>query len=277
MAIWYGKRYKKPVVAYAHSLEWELVAKSIGLKGFKESFMNKIVRVISSFLYNRCSLIIAPSLEVAEVLSWKKIKTNKTIVNMGVDVNTFAPSKNQFQQKRNIGVSPSKKVIGFVGRLGREKDLRTLHRAITMLKKKYNIALLIVGEGIEELEDLFKKKEDVVFVGSTDNVINYLQAMDIYVLPSLTETSSLSTMEAMSCEVAVIATPVGCIKDYIKDGVNGLFFTRKDSYDLSKKIEMLLTDNRLRNKISINARKTIVEKFSFEKTVNGIKKVLEVY
>ena len=276
LAIWYGKKYKKPIISYIHSLEWELVTKSAALKGIKNFFIYNLIKLVAWFFYNKSTLLITPSPEVAEILSWQRIKTNKSILHMGVNINKFAPPRDKAEAKRKININPEKKVIGFVGRLGREKDPRTLYRAFTRLKNKYNILLLIIGGGIEELENLFKNKEDIIWISSTDNVADYLQAMDIYVLPSLTETSSLSTMEAMSCQLAVVVTPIGYIKEYIKNNINGLFFPRQNSYILEKKIEMVL-DDKLRNKISVNARKTIEEKFSFDRTVEAIKRVLEIY
>jgi len=277
LAIWYGKKYKKNVISYIHSLEWDLVTKSAALKGFKEFFVYNLIKFIAWFFYNRCTLLVVPSPEIVEILSWLKIKTNKTIINMGIDTNKFIPTKDKKESKKKVNIDPEKKVIGFIGRLGKEKDPKTLYRAFIRLKKKYNILLLIVGSGIKELEELFRNKENIIFIGSTNNVVDYLQAMDIYVLPSLTETSSLSTMEAMSCQLAVITTQVGYIKEYIKENVNGFFFNRQSSYQLVKKIEILLEDENLRNKLSINARKTITERFSFDKTVEKIKKVLEMY
>jgi len=99
--------------------------------------------------------------------------------------------------------------------------------------------------------------------------------MDIYVMPSLTETSSLSTMEAMSCSIAVVSTPVGYIKDYIKNSYNGLFFNKQNSYELSKNLAVLLDDEKLRAKIGENARKTIIEFYNWDKTIKGIEESLK--
>src|SRR3989338_6191704 len=98
--------------------------------------------------------------------------------------------------------------------------------------------------------------------------------MDIYVLPSLTETTSLSTMEAMSCGIAVISTKVGYVQHYIEDRHNGLFFPVRNSYVLKLKIEQLLAEDDTRKRLGDNARKTIIKSFSWNKTVEDIDKVL---
>ena len=57
--------------------------------------------------------------------------------------------------------------------------------------------------------------KDVVITGKKDDVVNYLNAMDVFVMPSLTETTCLAALEAMSCSLPVITTRVGSIKDYV--------------------------------------------------------------
>jgi len=113
--------------------------------------------------------------------------------------------------------------------------------------------------------------------GSVDNVVDYLQAMDVFVLPSLTETSSLATMEAMACELPVVTTKVGFVKEYIREKHNGMFFPFKNSLVLSMKIEMLLENPELRAELGRNARKTIVESFSWEKTKERISEIIGRY
>ena len=82
-------------------------------------------------------------------------------------------------------------------------------------------------------------EEKVVLTGPKNNLVPYYQAMDVYVLPSLSETSSLTTMEAMASGVPVITTPVGLIKEYVEDGRNGFFFPKRDADKLFQKIEYL--------------------------------------
>ena len=94
-------------------------------------------------------------------------------------------------------------------------------------------------------------------------------------MPSLTETTCLSALEAMSCQLAVVSTQVGFIKSYIKNDYNGLFFEKQNHYHLSKNIQRLINDEKLRIQLGIYARRTIVEHFSWDKTGEGIEKALE--
>jgi len=274
-AIRSAHRFKKPTISYVHSIEWELSTKSI--KRFKR-FVNMLTRYVARRAYNRCSILIVPTEEVREKYKKNRISTDMEVVHLGTDTTRFVPAGDKNVVKDRLGIGQYWKVIGFSGRIGREKDLITLYRAFRRLEKKHHdIRLLIVGKGIKELEKLFSSSRNIIMPGSVDNVVEWLQAMDIFVLPSLTETSSLATMEAMSCELPVITTKVGFVKEYIKEKHNGMFFPFKNSLVLSMKIEMLLENEQLRKELGKNARKTIMERFNWDITREKIKEIIGRY
>ena len=237
-----------------------------------------LIKKIAKYLYNKCNLLIVPSNEIAKFLGFIGINTPKVVAYLGVDIDKFKPAEAKPKIREKLYLDMNKKIIGFTGRIGREKDLVTLYRAFVSLSKKRNdILLLIVGEGIAELTKMLKQKDNIILTGAVDDIVPYLQAMDIYVLPSLTETTSLSTMEAMACSLAVLSTRVGFVKHYIRSQENGLFFPMKNSLVLSLKLDYLLNNEKIRKKLGENARKTIVERFRWENTVERIKAVLAGY
>jgi len=179
----------------------------------------------------------------------------------------------KYGAKKTIKIMPNKKIIGFCGRIGREKDLPTLIRAFKKIRiHQKNIVLLIVGTGIEEEVG---KDIHMIVTGAVSNVVPYLQAMDIFVLPSLTETSSLATMEAMSVGLPVVVTPVGMIREYIEDGKNGLIFPRGSASSLYEKLEGLLADEKLRASLGREARRTIKIRYQWIITAKKIRLILE--
>jgi glycosyltransferase involved in cell wall biosynthesis len=270
-----AEKLKKPVIAYIHSIDWELVSRSINkpiLRNVVESVVIKYVRN----LYNKCMLLIVPSRTTGDVLQWKKIYSDQAIIPLGIDTDVFSPTKDKDAAKMALNISPRRNVIGFVGRIAYEKNLTTLVRAFIRIKDEFpDAVLLIVGDGISELKEKFSKVNGIKLVGSTDDVVPYLHAMDAYVLPSLTETTSLSTIEAMSCGVPVIVTPVGDVKYYIKNNVNGLKFKKENSFELSVKLRKLLKNEYLKQSLSIEGRNTVLDKFSWENTVREIKLLLK--
>ncbi|HJX05126.1 MAG TPA: glycosyltransferase family 4 protein [Candidatus Nanoarchaeia archaeon] len=275
LAIRAARKNRKKIVSFMHSIEWELVAKAAGLS-FLKKYLYIITKAIAKKIYNKSDLLIVPAENIAEMLSWQKVKTMKKVVHLGVDTKKFIPPTDKLEAKKKLGIEPGVFVIGHHGRLGREKDLMTLLRAFIIVKKSHpNVMLIIVGEGVESIKKKLASVPGVMLPGSTNNVVPYLQAMNVYCLPSLTETTSLGTLEAMACGVPVIATKVGFVKDYIKFGVNGLFFKERNSYDLARKIEFLMKHNDLRKKIGLEARRTVEREFTWDKTAKEIEETID--
>jgi glycosyltransferase involved in cell wall biosynthesis len=266
-------KYKKPVVSYMHIIEWEMAMKSIR---WGKTVSYHATRLLARNLYNKCRLLLLPTKELVSCLEKNKIRTKKKIVHLGTNVAKFIPPVNKNRAKRRIGINPKLKVIGYCGRIAREKDILTLHKAFVELQKKHrDIMLLIVGTGLEEVENELKKTKKVRITGSTDNVVPYFQAMDIYVLPSLTETTSLTTLEAMSCGLTAVATPVGYIKHYITNRKNGFFFRKQDWRQLAGILDKLLKSSKLREKIGREARKTVIDRYRWHYTAENIMRILQ--
>jgi len=275
-AIRMAKRYKKPLAAYTHAIEWELVPRAMGsllLKKYSQMFAKRTAKK----MYNNCDLLIMPSQGISELFLWNNIRTKSAIVHLGVDIKKFQPvdGEQKLALRDQLGFSANDLIIGYHGRIGREKDLITLLRAFTRLQpSNHNIKLLIVGDGVESIKRQLSARQGVILAGAKNNPVPYLQVMDIYCMPSLTETTCLSVLEAMACQLAVVSTEVGFIKSYIRNGYNGLFFEKQNQYPLAKNIQRLITDEAFRKTLGVNARKTVVEQFSWDKTAKGIEEAL---
>jgi len=148
-----------------------------------------------------------------------------TIFN-GVDLNTFrsketcADSTQSF--KHQIGIDAASPVVGIVGRIVREKGFREFLEMARYVAKRQKAIFLVVGDTLQsdrdQYGDVFKMEVEkagltprFLFTGQTDQVPNYLRAMDIFVLPSYREGFPRSIVEAMSTGLPVVATDIrGC-------------------------------------------------------------------
>ncbi|MFC1753940.1 glycosyltransferase family 4 protein [Thermoproteota archaeon] len=272
LAARYADKLKKPLYAYTHIIEWDLYPKVVGR--FK-SILKPATLFLSRHFYNKCDFIFVPSDDIEKSLIYARINAQKKIIPLGVDSDEFKPPKSKDQAKKKVKLDKHNIIIGFAGRIGWEKDLKTLHKAFTMLQKKYGgiLRLLIVGSGVP-LKKMFKSMDGVVHVEATHKVADYYRAMDIFVMPSLSETSSLATKEAMSCGLPVVATSVGCIPFYVNDGKNGYLFEPKDTFMLARKLANLIEKKALRKAIGTVARKTVLTKYTWDKTIKEIEAML---
>jgi len=267
-----AKKQKKPLVSFMHSVEYELAAKAT--KGFLKKYAGNFVKKRSKKLYKKCNFIIVPSQEEEEIISWLNIGVSTKIIHLGVDTQKFSAPKDKKLAKTLLGFEEDAFILGYHGRISREKDLKTLFRAFIRLQSKYpKIRLLLVGEGLEEIKELFQKRRGCKVFSAQKDVEKFVQVMDVYVLTSLTETTSLTTLEALSCGVPVVATKVGFVKNYIVDGLNGFLINKGQPFELTKKLEKLINDPFLRKKFSKNGRLLVEQKFDWNKTAQQIENV----
>ena len=181
-AIKMAKRYKKPLAAYTHSIEWELVPRAMGAPLLKK-YGQMLAKRTAKKMYNSCDLLIMPSHSVSELFLWNNIRTKSAIVNLGVDVKKFLPVEDEqkVDLREQLGLLPKDIIIGYHGRIGREKDLMTLLRAFTRLQQSNkNLKLLIVGDGVDSIKKQLSSRSGVILAGAKNNPIPYLKVMDIY-------------------------------------------------------------------------------------------------
>lgn len=196
-----------------------------------------------------------------------------TQIYNGVDTERFAPTANRGGAWLPENFSdPALFRIGTVGRLQAVKDQANLLRAFahlcTMLPEhRSRLRLLIAGDGpqLDELQALattLNIGNQVWFPGACDNVPEILQALDIFVLPSLNEGISNTILEAMATGLPTLVTNVGGNVELVADGASGRHFAPQDYLQLSALIKDYLLDPVLRVAHGHAARRRALERFS---------------
>ncbi|MGB7543159.1 MAG: glycosyltransferase, partial [Burkholderiales bacterium] len=166
--------------------------------------------------------IVGVSQEVLDELR-RHIAHEKTVkIDNGVDIAKFSGRISKHEAKARLGLL-DRRVVGFVGRLSRDKAVSSLLRAVELLKDQaISVDVLIVGEGEQEVglrteADALGIGERVHFLGQRHDTPQLYAAMDIFVLPSLKEAFPMVVLEAMAAGVPVIATRVGDIPYILGD------------------------------------------------------------
>jgi glycosyltransferase involved in cell wall biosynthesis len=160
----------------------------------------------------------------------------------GVDTRVFHPRG----RARRAGLEGARAVIGTVCALRPEKRLEVLVEAFARLSPaRRGLALVIVGGGAERgrLEELARRLGvggQCRFEPATGDVAPWLRSIDIYVLPSESESFPNSLVEAMACGCAVAASRVGGIPEMIEHGRNGLLVPPGDAAALAAALERLV-------------------------------------
>jgi glycosyltransferase involved in cell wall biosynthesis len=269
LAFRYARKMKKKIVVYVHNTPWEFLEKHYSLR----KITARMARRFFISMYNKADLLLVPFHDMIDELKQEGIKSKMEVARLGVDIDRFSPPKDKDYYRRKVNLPVKTKIITYVGRVSNEKNTLILLEAFLMLRGE--VFLLIVGDGQKELVEKFKEHKNCKVTGFVNNVQDYLKASDIFVMPSLTETTSLATLEAMATGLPVVATKVGFIKKYLIKNHNGIFFPRNSSTHLALKLEKVLQEPEFAIKIGKNARKTVAYAFSWERSINKIKRILK--
>ena len=108
---------------------------------------------------------------------------------------------------------------------------------------------------------------DVEYVGEQHDVVDMLSRADVFLLPSATESFGLAALEAMACEVPVVASRVGGLPEVIDDGVTGFLRAPDDVDGMADCALRVLTDRGLRDRMAAAARRTAIDRFAAERVV----------
>jgi len=138
--------------------------------------------------------------------------------------------------------------------------------------RKTKARLVMVGDGSERTNCVHRAKclgvlDQCVFVGKQPNIIDYLCASDVLLLPSEQESFGLAALEAMAVQVPVIASRVGGLPEVIDDGDTGFLSAVGDVDKMADDAARLLMDLQFRREMGKRARERAIERYSTHKVI----------
>jgi len=189
-------------------------------------------------------------------------------INNGIDARMFSDAQMPADAKAALGLN-GKVVVLSVGRLAAQKSLPVLFESFAKALPGFSeLRLLLVGDGpertaLEALADSLKIKGQVTFAGNQADVRPYLQAADIFALPSASEGISNALLEAMSAGLACLATPVGGNPEVLKQGDSGMLLPMDDIETWSSALVTLGHSAKLRAQMGTAARERVRAEYDF--------------
>jgi glycosyltransferase involved in cell wall biosynthesis len=183
------------------------------------------------------------------------------VIPNGVDVNKFLNPALKMSSVNTVLITTS--------RLVKKNGVGEIIESLNLLSP--NVKLQIIGIG--ELESVLKQRvkdlhleSRVEFMGfiSQSEIPKHLHQADIFIRPSLSEGMGISFIEAMAAGLPVIATPVGGIPDFLKDGETGVFCEPENPESIAKAVTRLISDPFLVQKIKENALKMVKERYDWD-------------
>lgn len=216
----------------------------------------KILMLIEKFFARYCTdwLWTVSQEDMETAIEGRIVKSKDQIDclnSIGVNIERFQNIEPSKQLKQNFGIE-NRPVIGFVGRLVREKGIFELIQAMALVKEEVPEArLFVIGDNlqgdrdsvkgqIQQLLDGHDLHETIVFAGLQEDIPSMMALMDVFTLPSYREGMPVVTLEAMASHLPVVATDIRGCREEVVNGVTGLIVPAKNIEGLAKALIDLL-------------------------------------
>lgn len=235
----------------------------------KKSFL---LKPIIKYTLKKADIITASSGYLSEETSRYAKNKKINIVPFGVDTEMFPPKQGEHQKNMVVGVIKHLKSI---------YGIDVFISALPLIVKYYpDLKVIICGGGpqkpyLKKIVKMNNLSRVVEFVGDVphDKVPEYIGKMDVFVMPSLSESFGVSALEAESMEIPVIATNTGGIPETVINGVTGLLVESNDPESLANAIIKLLSNRNLRTEMGKNGRKLVIEKYRWQENMKKVEKI----
>ncbi len=254
----WAESHELPIVSTYHTL-YDRYAHYLGFA--PKRYVRFRIAKHTNFYYNLVDHVVTPSPAAYKWIRRHSVTTPISVIPTGIRSNLFL---NRTELRQELGVAPDQKIMLYVGRLAKEKNLPTLiDMAAKVLRENPSARLWMVGDGPYRLEctNLVRRAgigDRVRFVGFVprQEVDRFYAAADLFVFASITETQGLVVQEAMSHGLPAVAVVGGGACASIRDGING-FVVKNDPAAFALAVMQAIEDDELYLKLSEGAQKSV--------------------
>lgn len=206
------------------------------------------------------------------------------LLGNGIDIRRFdrttLSERDLLTARNELGLAGTQPVVGFVGRLVREKGILDLFGAMRLVREQLpNAQLLVVGPSDNEKSDAiapevardFGVSRGCVFTGLRTDLPTLYALMDVFVLPSHRESFPRALMEASAMGVPCVTTDIPGCREVVEHGRNGLLTPEGDVRELAGAILTLLTDEDVARRMAHAGRQMAIESFDEDRVFEIVK------
>ena len=236
-----------------------------GLKKINSIIYSKLNKFMSAKYFD---CIIAVSHDLERHISLKRANVKIMTVHNSIDIQSLKIQKCPSEIKRALGFSNETILIGSAGRMMPVKGYDIFIEMAAAISEKYSqVKFILVGDGPLK-RDLMRKAKDkglgdiIAFPGFRDDIIDIINALDIFVMTSHHEGIPMALLEAMGLHKAIVSTAVGGITEVIEDNISGLTVDSRNPLDLASACMNILEDNNLKQRLGDGAFRRVLAEFS---------------
>lgn len=230
----------------------------------------------SNYKYNYKGIkkILCVSEKIKEVIAPTiENKRKLEVVYSGIDTSRFEGKTNTGILHREYTLPDDTKIVANISAIAPHKDYFTFVDTVASFQQNSTekVKFFIIGEGEcrNEIEEYIKQKNlthDIILTGFRHDIADVLPEIDVFLMTSKEEGLGTTVLDAFANKIPVVATAGGGIPEMVKHEHTGLLYSIGDSKGLARGIETMLNDAPMREKLTKNATKLLMEKFTKEKT-----------
>ena len=263
------------------NLEGIIASKITGIPALQHS---RIETALNSFEIKAVNLWLKKMICVSEGVKNSFIrqgvdKSKCVVVYNGIDIETV-PKASRQDIRKTWGISDKDILIGTVGSLIKRKRIMDLIEATAIVAKRseHPIKCMIIGKGPEKENLMTKVKERnldsrIIFTDFQSDAISYINALDIFVMPSEKEGLPRVILEAMLMGKPVIASDITGPSELVVDGETGFLVPVGKTEAIAGAILRLIENPASREQMGEKAKERIIKNFPIEKYINDVKTV----
>ena len=224
------------------------------------------LRWLQRWCLRRSFAVVAVSEEVARSCARAYVKPPVSVIPNGIPDHGVLPGYTRARTRQALRIPPDSFLFCCVANLRAVKNHKTLLNAFARLARETGAHLLLAGDGelrsgLEALSRALKIEEQTHFLGERDDITEILTASDAFVLPSASEGTPLSVLEAMRAGLPVIATLVGGLPELVRDGSEGLLVPAGNIQALQDAMARMISDGDIRRSMARAAKQRAVARF----------------
>jgi len=223
-----------------------------------------------AWFYNRCDYVTAPSCSVFAELGTARLRRPPVVVSNPIDIRLFTPVRDDERDALRAQFGLTGQTVAYAGRLGPEKNIEILLRAVAILRDRgINADLAIAGHGSHEpvlraLAGELRIDRQVKFLGTLtqDELAQLLRISDTFAMMSTSETQSMVLLQAMASGVPVVAADTRALPEFVGPE-NGVLVNPHDAAQLAQALADLLASPAQRRRLGAGGRR-LAEKYRVE-------------
>lgn len=250
------------------------------LRGYFGGARARVFRLVETLLARTTDALVAVSPQVRDDLVALAVAPARkfAVVRLGIELDArVAPADGaRDDARRLLGLPPERFAVGWIGRMTGVKRTGDVLLALRELRARgVDATLCMVGDGpdreaLEEHAYRIGVARHCLYLGYQDDVAPWYAALDAVILPSASEGTPVTAIEALAAGLPVVATRVGGVPDVVREGEDGFLVAVGDVTGMAERLARLAASPELRARMGATARERVRARYAVERLVDDV-------